>query len=44
VGMDLKAKLRVDARALDHAGETGGAERRAAFRGEHEGRSFPVRA
>ena len=38
VRVRLKAKLGLDACPLDHAGEAGGRERRAAFRGEDEGR------
>jgi hypothetical protein len=35
--MNLKANLGLDACAFDHTGETGGAERRAAFRCDTNG-------
>lgn len=40
VGMRLEAELGLDACPLDHPGETGGTERRAAFRGKDERRSW----
>jgi hypothetical protein len=36
VRVNLKVELGLNARAFDHTGETGGAERRAAFRCEYE--------